>query len=203
MDSAMMTLNEYIGIVMPKMEGWCTEAKARKIAEIVSPSQVQVFVEIGVFAGRSLFAAALAMKGHGIAIGIDPWNADESIVGFEDENKDWWGKLDHSRIYHKCRQTQNQLGLNENCYLIHANSKQALSLIQKAAPIDVLHIDGNHSIEASCFDVVNYVPLVKQNGVIAFDDCDWTTTKRAQEILESMAEKIDSVGSCGIFRKKS
>ena len=198
----MITLDEYITIIMPKMGGWCTESKARKIADIATPDQNRVYVEIGVFAGRSLFAAAIAMRGHGMAIGIDPWKADDSIVGFEDENKDWWGKLNHDTIYNECRATQEQIGVTENCYLIRSNSKQALPLIQKAAPLDVLHIDGNHSVESSCYDVNNYVPLVKPGGTVIFDDCDWTTTKQAQSILESMATKISAVGSCGIFLKR-
>jgi hypothetical protein len=203
METEMMTLNEYLGIVMPKMEGWCTEEKAKKIAEVVSPSQVQVFVELGVFAGRSLFAAAIAIKGHGIAIGIDPWDADESIKGFDDENKDWWGNLDHSRIYDKCRETQDQLGVTDNCYLIRSNSKQALPLIQKAAPLDVVHVDGNHSPEASMFDVSVYVPLVRTGGVVIFDDMDWKTTQGAQAYLHSTCTLFDTVGSCGFFRKTS
>jgi predicted O-methyltransferase YrrM len=195
----MITLEEYITIIMPKMGGWCTEEKARKIAEILTPSQNSVYVEIGVFAGRSLFAAALAMRDHGIAIGIDPWKADESVVGFEDANKDWWGKLNHDTIYNECRATSEQINAT-NCHLIRENSRQALPYIKHFAPIDVLHIDGNHSEESSTFDVANYVTLVRSGGTILVDDLDWPTTKRAQDLILTLATQTGNVGSCGIFR---
>lgn len=162
-----------------------------------------VLVEIGVFAGRSLFAGALAMKPGSVAIGIDPWKREDSVRGFEDANKEWWGRINHDQIYDECRRDLEKLGLSDRCYLLRCNSREALPLIKRFGPIDVLHIDGNHSEESSCFDVVNYVPLVKANGVIFVDDIDWETTKRAQEFILSMTERLFPVGTCGVFRKKS
>lgn len=200
-----MTPETYIETVLPKMEGWCTPEKARRIVGLVRESNSRTFVEIGVFAGRSLFAAALAQFGHGfytLCIGIDPWNAYESTSGFNDENAKWWGKLDHDAIYNKCRATLEALELNDTCYLIRESSSLALPLIQRIAPVDILHIDGNHSEESSCRDVENYEPLVRPGGIILFDDTSWQTTKSAQKQLSRVAVQLDMVGDCGIYRKK-
>lgn len=196
-----MTPEKYIAEVLPKLGGWCTAEKASRLSRIVTESQCSIYLEIGVFAGRSLLAAALSLPAHGIAIGIDPWKRDDSIKGFDDANKDWWGKIDHDQIYDECRANIVKVGVADKCHLIRSNSSEALSLVQRLPFYAVLHIDGNHSEQASCFDVCSYVPRVLSGGTILLDDCDWNTTKRAQSILESMAEKIDTVGNCAIYRK--
>ena len=53
-----------------------------------------------------------------------------------------------------------------------------------------MHIDGNHSEEASYADVAKWVPLVNSGGWIVFDDVTWHnrlgvyTTKKAVEWLD-------------------
>jgi len=195
-----MTVEQYIAEFMPKMGGWCTPEKASRIAGAVGKSYI--FVEIGVFAGRSLFAAALSMTGVCVAIGIDPWKREDSVKGFDDANKEWWGNLNHDQIYDECRRDMEKLELSSKCYLLRCNSAEAFPLIKFLPPVDVLHIDGNHSETESCFDVVKYVPLVRDGGTIFFDDLGWATTKRAQGILCSMADPLEPVGDCGVFRKK-
>lgn len=199
-----MTPETYIVTVLPKMEGWCTPEKARRIVELVQDNKAEIYVEIGVFAGRSLFAAALTQIQcfvNPVAVGIDPWSAHESTSGFNDENAKWWGKLDHDAIYNKCRMSLSSLGLTPICYLLRCSSLEAVRLVLRLSPIDILHIDGNHSEESSCRDVENYEPLVRPGGIILFDDTDWSHTKRAQTILSERAELLTPVGACGVYRK--
>lgn len=206
-----MTPEKYISEVLNTLGGWCTPSKAQRISEIVRESNCTTYLEIGVFAGRSLFAAALSLPENGIAIGIDPWSKSDSVTGFHDENRDWWGKLDHDSIYEDCRLALNRLGLQSKCFLVRANSQQALPLIQKLGSVSVCYIDGNHSEQAACHDVVNYVPWVRPGGYILMDDLDWTvkhdgktlkTTERAVEILKGYAKQVGSVENCGIFKRK-
>lgn len=197
-----MTPETYIETVLPKMEGWCSPEKAACIVRLVKEKNAKMFMEIGVFGGRSLFAAALALPAAGVAIGIDPWCKSDSAKGFSDANLEWWQNLDHDQIYNECRRLQAALDLESNCYLVRANSEQAFAMVSRFCPIDILHIDGNHSEESSCFDVENYVPLVPVGGSIIFDDCDWPSTKLAITKLETMAEKVSQVGNCLFFTRK-
>ena len=62
-------------------------------------------------------------------------------------------------------------------------------------PIDILHIDGNHSEQASYLDVTKWVPLVRSGGWIFFDDMTWFengvfTTARAVEWLNANCYKL-------------
>ena len=69
--------------------------------------------------------------------------------------------------------------------------------------IDILHIDGNHSEEASFFDIVTYYPKVKSGGYIWFDDKNWATTKKAIDYLYENCIYIQMVdnGNCILFQK--
>jgi len=60
--------------------------------------------------------------------------------------REWWAKLDHEAIYQSCRASLDRLGLGERCHLLRATATQALPLIIRLAPLDMLHIDGNHSL---------------------------------------------------------
>lgn len=207
-----MTYEEYILNIMPTMGGWCTPAKATRIAEKCFDDSCSLYVEIGVYTGRSFFAASLAMPEYGVAVGIDPWSVKDSIEGFVDENRDWWGKLDHEAIYQECLAMQRRLHLSDKCHLIRANSQNALKLVSRLGPIDVLYVDGNHAEAASMFDAVNYSARVKPGGFIFLDDLDWAvnhdgkkwnTTKRAQEYLGSVCDPVEMIENMGVFRKKS
>lgn len=198
-----MTPQEYVETVLPRMEGWCSPQKANRLIAAVAEQKPRLFVEIGVFAGRSLFAAALALPSGGVAVGIDPWCVADSVKGFSGDNQAWWSKCDHDSIYKQCQFTQSLLDLCDRCYLIRATSPQALALVRCLAPIDILHIDGNHSEECSCFDVENYQPLVKPGGIIFFDDIDWNETKKAQRLLAERTDTLEPVGTCGVFRQRT
>lgn len=206
-----MTAKEYINSVLPVMEGWCSKDKATKIAEIASQPNFKTYVEVGVFGGRSLIAAALSLSQDGIAIGIDPWSRKESVHGFTDANLDWWGKLDHDDIYDKCRKSIERFGLEKKVFLIRATSEQALPLIKRIGEVDAVYIDGNHHELTAMFDAVSYGGIVRAGGHILLDDMDWTrkadgkdypTTKRAQEYLASICELVCQVENMGVYRKK-
>lgn len=203
-----MTPSSYITDVLPKMEGWCTPAKAARLVELVESSRARVCVEIGVFGGRSLFAIALAQSRHipalpPLTIGIDPWERMPSVAGYDGVNEEWWAKLDHDAIYASCRSFHSLLSLRDTCQLLRATSREALALVSRLAPIDLLHIDGNHSTDSALYDVMQYVPLVRPHGVVLFDDMEWETTKPAQRLLLTLCKQTGEVDGCGIFERLS
>lgn len=195
-----------------EVNGWCTEEKARAMIEAALNCRPMLAVEIGVFAGRSFFAVALAMEylGQGLAFGIEPWNPEPCAKGMPntDPNAKWWSGIDHGKIEHECRQRQAQLGLEHRCLLFKGTSEQArvdLEIVRRVLgrpPIDFLHIDGNHSEECSKSDVQSYMPLVRSGGDVWFDDTDWESTKTAQGLLRESCDLIQSWKTFARYRRR-
>lgn len=200
------SIDSYIRTCLPKMEGWCPPDKATSIAVDILNHQPEVCVEIGVFAGRSLLAAALALKenGRGVIYGIDPWTPDASSEGFVegDANRVWWGKLDHNVIMQQFLDYIALLGVQDSIRVVRKTNREALPEITLVSPIDWLHIDGNHSVELARYDVENYVPLVRSGGRIWFDDVDWGSTASALSLMDNYAQWDVQVGNCARFIRK-
>jgi len=182
--------------LMDQLEGWCSHEKATTLMRLVLQKRAEVIVEIGVFGGKSLIPMAYAQKimGIGKTYGIDPWDANASLQGLQDPaNRQWWGSVNHGKILENLQAKIRIFGLDAQIELIKATSSDA----QPIDKIDLLHIDGNHSESASFFDVLKWVPLVKQGGVIVFDDLHWyengiNTTARAVEWLNANCIRFEA-----------
>lgn len=196
-------LKKLIGDTVSKMEGWCSEEKAVAMAELILESFPKTVVEIGIFGGRSLVPQAMALKemGAGVIYGMDPWQLDAAIEGDNGKvNDDWWIKnVKLNEIHQLCMAEIWNHKLEQSCVVIRSGSQFCVNLFRK---IDILHIDGNHSELTSCRDVQLYVPKVRKGGFIWFDDTDWSTTKKAVQMLEKVADKIREVGSCSLYQKR-
>ena len=175
-----------INTIIPTLEGWCTTEKAKRMAEWVLDHQVQKCVEIGVFAGRSLIAVALALK-HlnrgGEIHGIDPWSVPAALEGKNHTDNDkWWGKIDFEHFYFYTLNKIKEYHLHPYTVIIRSKSIDAAKNYLLSS-LDLVHIDGNHSEETSVLDVKLWCPKIKSGGALIFDDCDWETTKKAQQIV--------------------
>jgi predicted O-methyltransferase YrrM len=162
---------------MEQLEGWCTKSKASILMDIIFMLNPKVIVEIGVWGGKSLIPMAYALKNteEGKIYGIDPWDNVKSVEGMEGIHYEWWSNVDHQRILSGLENKIRRLGLSNQIELIKTSSELAPPILD----IDVLHIDGNHSEEASNLDVRKWVPLVRRGGVIIFVDTDWKTSQTA------------------------
>lgn len=167
---------------MEQLEGWCPRSKATVMMDLVLLMKPDTVVEIGVFGGKSLVPMAYALRENkkGKAYGIDPWMSAASVEGMTGVNKDWWGSINHEMIMSGLADKVNQFGLDHYIQLIRATSVDAEPIMN----IDILHIDGNHSEEASTADVYKWVPMVRKGGVIIFDDLNWATTAKAVKYLD-------------------
>jgi predicted O-methyltransferase YrrM len=196
--------------MMDQLEGWCSHDKASILMDLILNSNPDVIVEIGVFGGKSLIPMAYALKtiGKGLIYGIDPWDSEESIRGLENPvNKNWWGHLDHSQILRGLIQKMHDFDLIRQIQLIQDTSINAYPIPN----IDILHIDGNHSEQASYQDVLKWAPLVKKGGWIIFDDINWVengyaTTAAATQWLDAHCMKFgeyqDPGSTWGIWIKQ-
>jgi hypothetical protein len=187
--------------------GWCSKEKASHFVDLVLQEEPQLCVEIGVFAGASLYpvASALQFLGKGIIIAIDPWDKIECIR-YLDPDRDrtdlkWWAHQNLDHIYFGFLHLLKQFELEKNCLILRATSKKAAPAI---GIIDILHIDGNHFRDIVIQDVQLYLPKVKIGGYIWLNDAAWVSVQPAIELLLETCEivkKIDN-GNCILFKKK-
>jgi predicted O-methyltransferase YrrM len=184
------------------MEGWVTADKGIAIAELVVKHKPEICVEIGVFGGRSLVATALALKENkwGKVYGIDPWKTDDCLEGDQEQaNKDWWAKVDMHDIHKKCMEAIWKLDLDGRVVIIRSKAQHATALFKR---IDFLTIDGNHSETSSCRDVELYCPRLKVGAPVIFDDADWPSTKKAQELILKYCDLVRDCGSWRVYSRK-
>lgn len=195
---------ERILIAIAPLEGWCTLEKASAMAELILTEHPSRVVEIGVFGGRSLIPQAMALRenGTGIIVGIDPWRHVHAVEGnLSDADKKWWtNNVDLEGIHRGCMKALWDNGLDDFCIILRAASQHCPMLF--GGGIDILHIDGTHSEEASIRDVNLYLPQVGRGGYVWFDDVDWTTTAKAVGVLDAACDRVDTVGSCVLFKRR-
>lgn len=175
---------------MPNLHGWCSEKKAEYLLNLILNNSLETVVEIGVFGGKSFIPMAYALKElqRGEAIGVDPWDASESVIGFEDANREWWANVNHEEIYQHFMSSIKKYNLTEFVTILRTTSEEA----DIVKPIDLIHIDGNHSEESALSDVIKWVPKVKKGGYIILDDLDWVSTGKAVEWLDNHCERVDT-----------
>ncbi len=159
--------------MMNQLEGWCSYEKAAVLIDIILKLKPEIVVEIGVYGGKSLVPMAFALevnnKGH--IYGVDPWETSESLKGVNNASSEYfWGVyVNHMAVFQGLRTKIQQFNLDHRISLIKSSSERASPI----ANIDILHIDGNHSAEASYLDVTKWAPLVKTGGLIILDDLTW------------------------------
>lgn len=181
--------------------GWCSIEKATALASTVIALRPAITVEIGVFAGKSLIPMAMAHKhvNFGRIIGIDPWSNVESAKNETKENADWWGALDHNRIYTDFMAALNRLGLNGVCEIIRSPSDQ----VTPPPVIDLLHIDGSHT-EQAVRDARRYAANVRLGGMCFMDDISWEqggVLKAVHEIEKMGFKKLYDMDTGAMFQR--
>ncbi len=146
--------------------------------------------EIGIFGGKSFFpvCAAFKAKGRGKHYGVEPWSNDVAVEHFTDAgNDDWWEKVDLQAIKEHFFKHLMSLGLVANAAIIEAPSDSAYRLFATSRfekKIDLLHIDGSHSVIDALHDVSNWTKLVRPGGYVLLDDINWPSVQLAYEYLK-------------------
>ncbi len=114
-----------------------------------------IYLEIGSLNGDSLKFMSQILNRDSIIISIDSHELGDKI---------------------KLQNTIKQLNKKHVAYLISQDSKnpqtiQKVKNILRDNLIDILFIDGDHSLYGIASDIYNYTPLVRNNGIIMFHDC--------------------------------
>lgn len=181
------------------LNGWCTASKGRWMADHVVREGLIHCVEIGVFGGRSLLSIALGVK-HlargGYALGIDPYTFDRHTEGVGSKpDIDWASRVDYEAVYQRALADIRSRGLGSHCGIVRAASEEVAGLV---GTIDFLHLDGNHSVLASCRDVETWLPKLRPGGLLVVDDCTWGSVQAARTMIAPLCEPpVEPEAGCG------
>lgn len=159
--------NETLSIISnyKKIEGWLTENEAVGLYLMAANLEKDsVIVEIGSWKGKSTYCLARGLK-SGKIFAIDPFNA-EGEVGSKETYENTKGEIP---LFDQFINTLKKYGLTDKIEPLKGYSSE---FINRFSNIDFLFIDGDHSIKGCDYDFVNYSPLVKKGGFIAFHDFD-------------------------------
>lgn len=170
------------------LEGWCPDHKARQMCALILTNKPAVVVEIGVFGGKSLIPQAIACRknSHGLVYAIDPWTNEAAMESYpqDDPNLNWWSQQNLDKVCAQFCAYVNDQGLAPWVRIVRKRAEDCLDLFGPDNPIDVLHIDGNHSTETAIRDVKNYLPRVREGGWVWMDDVNWDTVKPACALVD-------------------
>ncbi len=144
------------------IEGFLTEAEAvalYRAANRLSPGAT--VVEIGSWKGKSTYCLARGLRAGGRVHVIDPFDA--------------YGEPGSAEIYAREKSAEPleaqfiaNLAPVKSAIVVHRGYSRKFT--DDFSRIDLLMIDGDHSVEGCRFDFVNFSPLIASGGWIAFHD---------------------------------
>ena len=191
------------------LEGWCSPQKALLLYDLIREHKPLKVVEIGIYGGRSIvpIAAALRDNGAGEVWGIETWSGAGATSHRTSIDNDFsWLSVDFTKIKGDFLEFVLRHGLHDTIRVVEASSDRCGGLFDR---IDMLHIDGNHSMYQAAQDVVTYLSKVPSGGIIVYDDIDWTTTAAGLEILRDTCRLLhvvptvtdNTIPGCAAFMK--
>lgn len=169
-----------------KLPGWCSNDKALLLYDWVVTHKPQRCVEIGVYGGRSLVPVALglAFNEKGTVWGIDPWKAE--VVSEDPDHvpgSPGWCQGDLDAAFNATLQAIVELKLARWIRLLCGHSSE-VSRCFLGTKINLLHIDGTHSVHQTMNDIANYVPRVDRGGTVWLDDVKLPGPSEAARTLD-------------------
>lgn len=147
------------------LDGWLTDKEALGLYQMARklPRNATV-VEIGSWQGKSTYVLSKGLR-SGKVYAIDPFNAD---AGSDEGSREIYAsKKGDNNLLEQFRENMQGLGVLKDIVIKQGYSYQFHNDFEK---IDLLFIDGDHSIEGCKTDFELYAPKVVVGGFIAFHD---------------------------------
>lgn len=150
-------------------------------ASLFKLSKFKNYVEIGSNRGRSLFSVSFAVsEAEGKAYSIDPYLPQYYNYTLTTE-------LDLEEVFNQVQYFKNKFELDSTVKTIRKLPHLAIKeFYDTNIGIDMLRIDGNFNMSMIKDDIVSYISLVDDNGIIVLDDFD---KKYFDEIYNNNKEK--------------
>ncbi|HEX5712323.1 MAG TPA: class I SAM-dependent methyltransferase [Solirubrobacterales bacterium] len=184
--------------------GGASLLKVFLLAELIVAEQLNRVVEIGVYRGRLFLPLGrlMARLGRGEMVGIDPYSAEAAVQrDVELEAIDlvqWPSTIDWEGMYRDVRDAVERWEMGERARLIRKRGEDAAGEFADA-PIDLLHVDGNHDREAVSRDVELYLPHLRDGGLLVMDDIAWPSVRPVYEELRSRYELVFELVEKGLY----
>ena len=179
------------------LQGWCSPQKALLLYSLVREHKPAKVVEIGIYGGRSIVPIAAALKDNaaGEVWGIETWSGSAATAYRTGIANDfWWMNIDFTKIKGDFLDFVLRHDLHDTIRVIEAPSDRCGGLFDR---IDMLHIDGNHSMYGAAQDVVNFVSKVPAGGIVVYDDINWPSTAAGLDILRDTCRLLHVVTAFG------
>lgn len=147
------------------IEGWLSDKEALTLYKIARnlPPDANV-LEIGSWQGKSTYCLAKGLR-SGKIHALDPFNTSGE-TGSDQLYAEEAGKLKLSLI-DTFRTNLRECGLLEKVLIHQGYSNQFVGCF---AELDLLFIDGDHSIEGCTYDYIHFGGSVRTGGFLAFHD---------------------------------
>lgn len=152
-------------------------------------------VEIGAYQGGSTIALAMGIQeaGRGKVTSIDPHLPATGVYGGK------FSQEDH-RIY-----LDNLEHFGVAPWVSHLCTDSNNAAKDWTSPIDLLWVDGDHSYEGVASDITRWVPLVRDQGVVIFDDVEPGSEVEAairDHLSFSRFRLVEQLDRVAVFRKE-
>jgi predicted O-methyltransferase YrrM len=136
-------------------------SEIRNFLHLVASEPPETVLEIGTGRGGTLFLLAQAARENALLVSIDAPGA----VGFGARPE----YASRARLYRSLgRRRQRVVFLAADSHLTETSSRVQQVLAGRL--VDVLFVDGDHTLEGVASDFRMYAPLVRSGGLVAFHD---------------------------------
>lgn len=187
------------------IDGWLAHGEAITLYETARSltGAHPTVAEIGAWMGKSsiVIAKGLQDRGGGTLYCIDPFNADGDAASLEDYAKHRM-RAEGGLLAQFTRNIE-RAGAAPSIKPLPGYSHDVIRTFSE--PLDFLFIDGNHEYDAVKRDVLDWTPLVKPGGYVAFHDVSFnnigTGPERViRELILGRPEWINALHVQGVFR---
>jgi hypothetical protein len=174
------------------------------LAELIVKGNLTRIVEIGVYRGRLFLPLArlMARLGRGEMVGIDPYAAAAAVQrDVEREGIDlieWPNTIDWDGLHGEVVAAIGRWDMGAHARLIRARSEDVAERFADA-PIDMLHVDGNHDRAAVSRDLERYLPRMSEGALLVMDDIAWPSVRPLYEQLVDEHELLFSLVENGLY----
>jgi precorrin-6B methylase 2 len=145
------------------IEGWLKIEEAAalyRLARRLPPDST--IVEIGSWKGKSTYCLARGLR-KGQVVAIDPFNA----TGDDDSQSHYQKIKGQASLLTQFQEKMQQLGVSNKIQIKAGYSNQFIGQFPR---IDLLFIDGDHSLAGAHFDFESYAPFISTGGYLLFHD---------------------------------
>ena len=158
-----------------------------------------LIVEIGVFGGAHLLAIVdVCKKNNNKIVGVDPFETLTVFNGRSEEEAETQNLISLGVVRETWKQNRENLqqiiAEHKLDSLVELKVETSWKAAEKFADasIDLLHIDGDHSVEGVTKDLALYWPKMKVGGVVIMDDILWDCVRRAVSDFLALHPEIET-----------